>query len=300
VAIALTVAGGVLAIVGFLKRDDPAAAVRGYFAALRRADAPAALGYGDLPGGDHQLLTSNVLRAQREAGAISRLAVLAVDQSGDRAIVLVQYSLGQTNPGTVVTDRVELVRRDKRWRMTAVAVPVELSLPAAKHRATILDAPVPTGSVLMFPGALPITLDTPNLALADGTSTVRFSGVGLHTVSVLVSPRAKKTITTAVVSALERCLAAATNDPSCPLPKDDRAIPGTLHGSLTETTPALSTQLMSDPDGRIEITGTLTVNGSYRRLNFDNMSQTQSGSAQVQLAAICSANSPTSIVWKPS
>jgi hypothetical protein len=307
VAIAFLVGGGVLAIVGLLKRDDPAATVRGYFGALQRGNAPEALGYGDLPRGDHQLLTSDVLREQHRLGAITHLAVLAINQSGPQAKVTVQYALTPSDPAATlpnapvtVADSVDLVRRDGRWRLTDVAVPVELQLPAAKHRAMILRAPVPTGSVLVFPGALPITFDTEKLALDQATSAVRFSAAGPHNVAVSVTSQGKDAINKAVTAALNRCLAATATDPTCPMPSDDRAVPGTLHGSIKGSLPMPSVQIIANPDGRVEITGTATVNGSYNRLNFDNMPQTRTGSTQVKLAAFCYLTSPTSIVWDAS
>ena len=117
-------------------------------------------------------------------------------------------------------------------------------------------------------------------------------------INVVVSPTGETTIDAAVNAAVTRCLTATTSDPSCPLPDDDRAVPGTLRGTVQGTDrSALSLQVMSNPDGRIEINGTLTVSGTYTRLDFDNMPQAKSGTAQLPLFGLCYATSPTTIVW---
>lgn len=295
---ALLAIGSVLTITGYLRKADPANTVRDYFAALERADAPAALGFGDLPAGRHQLLTSEVLRAQRAIAPISHLSVLAVDRTDGGAAVTVAYSLPFPDRTVPVSDKVAVTRRDGRWRLAAVAVPTELRLPAAQHRATVTGAAVPSGPVLLFPGASPISLDTPNLMLAENSRTVHFSAPGPQVINVVVSSTGETTIDAAVNAAVTRCLTATTRDPSCPLPDDDRAVPGTLRGTVQGTDrSALSLQVMSNPDGRIEINGTLTVSGTYTRLDFDNMPQTKSGTAQLPLVGLCYATSPTTIVW---
>ncbi len=297
-AVALLAIGSVLAITGYLRKADPANTVRDYFEALERADAPAALGFGDLPAGRHQLLTSEVLRAQRASAPISHLSVLAVERIGARATVMVEYSLPFPDRSETISDNVAVTRRDGRWRLVAAAVPTELRLPAAQNRATVTGAAVPSGPVLLFPGALPISLDTPNLMLAENSRTVRFSAPGPQVINVVVSPTGETSINAAVNAAVTRCLTATTSDPSCPLPDDDRAVPGTLWGSVQGTDrSALSLQVMSNPDGRIEINGTLAVSGTYTRLDFDNMPQAKSGTAQLPLFGLCYATSPTTIVW---
>ena len=50
-AVAVLAGGAVFAYLGYRSTAGPDGTVRGYFAALARADAPAALGFGRLPAG---------------------------------------------------------------------------------------------------------------------------------------------------------------------------------------------------------------------------------------------------------
>jgi hypothetical protein len=299
---ALLAAGTVIAISSYLHQADPASSVRQYFAAVGRADAPAALSYGVLPSGDHELLTSDVLRAQRAIAPISRLSVLAVDRSGDRATVTVQYSLPFSDGSQMISDQVGLIRSSGRWRLTTVAVPARLDLTAAKDRATLAGVAVPSGTTLLFPGALPISLDTPNLLIAPGSRVLRFAAAGPHAVQIAISPAGRRAVAATVDAAVSACLGGqASSEEMCPLPDDDRAVPGTLRGSTNaRPSAAVALRVADDADGQIGVDGTVAVTGSYTRLTFDNIRQTRTGTVQVALRGWCYATVAQTLVWESS
>ncbi len=299
-ALALIVVGTVVAVLAFEDRADPAATARSYFAAVARADAPAALGYGDLPDGDRSFLTSDVLRAQRRTAAISRISVVAVERSGARATATVQYALGFADGSTVVSDRVNMIDRDGRWRLTPSAVALQLNVSAARHRMTLAGASVPTSTVALFPGALPLTLDTPALNVSADSRTIRFVAGTVHAVDIGVSPAGRAAVQTAVDGSLRACLAGTARPQAlCPLPADTRAIPGTLRSTKPgQPSASLSFRVTNDSDGQIAIDGQATVTGSYTTLSFDNVAQTKTGSTPVTLHGQCYASTPQTIVWR--
>lgn len=298
-AAVLFVGGGLFALRAYSRTSGPAGAVKGYFAALQRGDAPAALGFGLLPPGPRTLLTTNVLRAQQQEAPITDVRVGTVNSAGGRATVSVSYSLGFSSGIRVVDDRVIVVHQGRNWRLAQAAVATRLVLQQAASRATILDAAVPTGTVLMFPGAVPIIFNTSLLQLAVSTSSVLLDGGGQTKLVVQVSSSGQSAVLAAVTSALQACLAppaGARPALTCPLPSD-RYVPGSLRGQFPQSDIAKLTLGVSDQSsGVIEIdAASVTVtDASYTILDANNQPKTGAGTVSLPITATIYPTYPSS------
>jgi hypothetical protein len=293
--VGLLAAGVVIGISGYAATAGPDGAVRGYFAALARGDAPAALGFGDLPGGPHTLLTSTVLHDQQRIAPLRDVQLKGVRQSGDRATVSVSYALAF--PGDRVVQHVTIRLHHKGgWRLDATAVPLQLDVGAAVRRMSIVGAGIPAGRTLVFPGALPIRFDTPYLELDPSVDVVRFGSPQEMVVAVRPTEAARSAMLAAARGRLQTCVTGRP-DPTCPLPSE-RYVPGSLHGAVVGGLHAWSVRLEdTDPNGSLRLTGRATVRGSYRRLDFHNIAVRGSGTVDVPLSALAYAVPPLVFRW---
>ena len=297
-ACVLTLAGTVVAVTGYFTSAGPGRVVRDYFAALSRGDARAALGYGALPDGPRELLTGPVLRAQQQVGRISPVSVIAVDQDHETATVSVHYAITFASVTTVVGDHVTVIKHGRTWRLAKTAVPVDLTLKTAQHRASVADAVVPAGRPLVFPGAVPIAFDAPVLQLAEPQGIVRFEDSKRPPLEVTVTSVGQKMVSAAVAAALRNCLGSADPDPLCPMPPGGRAVPGTVRGAIDDEIQDVRVTVAPDADGRIEVTGQVPVTGSYAQLTFDNQRAAQQVNRYpLAIRAHASALTPNEIVW---
>jgi hypothetical protein len=298
-AVVVTLSGTVLAVTGYLTSAGPGRVVRDYFAALSRGDAQAALAYGAVPDGPRELLTGPVLRAQQKAGRLGSVSVVAVDRRADSASVSVHYTVAFGSGSSIVDDRVTVRRQGRSWRLAQAAVPVDLTLPVAQRRATVAGAPIPSGRPLVFPGAAPVTFDTPTLQLAEPGRVVRFADPAETELEVTVSPEGHRIVATAVAAALQSCLSAPSPDPLCPLPPGSRVVPGTVRGTPTGAVAnALSVTVGAGADGRLDVSGQVPVTGRYTQLTFDNQPTTkQLNRYPIRVRAHASAVAPQRIVW---
>ena len=293
----LTLAGTVVAVTGYFTSTGPGRVVRNYFAALSRGDARAALGYGVLPDGPRELLTGPVLRAQQQVGRISPVSVIAVNQDHETATVSVHYAITFASDTTVVGDHVTVIKHGRTWRLAQTAVPVDLTLKTAQHRASVAGAVVPAGRQLVFPGAVPIAFDAPALQLAAGR-IVRFDQSKRPALEVAVTSVGQQMVSDAVAAAVRNCLGSADPDPLCPMPTGGRAVPGTVRGAVDDEIPDLTVTVAPDADGRIEVTGQVPVTGSYAQLTFDNQrAAKQVNRYPLAIRAHASALTPNEIVW---
>lgn len=295
-SLVLLVGGGLVAYSGFSAASGPQGVVRGYFAAVQRGDAAGALSYGDLPAGPHSLLTDTALGAQRRAAEIRHVAIVSVTRPrADRALVSVRYELDFASGPRQVNDRVPLRRRDSSWRLVRTAIPATIELSGAQDRASVAGAPVPTGRTLMFPGAVPIHLDTPYLQVRSGA--VRFTTTG-RTVSVGigVSAAGKTAVARELKTKLKRCLGSGGAG-ACPLPST-RYVPGSLQGRLIDKpVKRMALSVGTAAAGVIEIAGTVRFRGSFHTLNFDNVAVRGHGTIRLPLSAVGYAVTPLSLQW---
>lgn len=300
-ALVALLGGGVFAYLQYQRTAGPDGAVRAYFAALARSDAPAALGFGDVPAGGTALLTSTVLREQQKIAPLRSVHVISVHRDGPRATVTVQYRLLFANGIQQISDTVRVVRRDGSWRLAATAMLSRLRLLQASGRATVVGAPVPTEPVLLFPGAVPLRFDTPYLELTPATSAIELSGGAQTALDVEVTTAGRAAMNGAISAALRSCLTGAHGaDPRCPLP-DARAVPGTLRATVTGRLEQ-RTRLTVAPDshGIIQVSGTAQATGSYTALDFDNLPVAKRGPVTLPMRASAFAVTPLVIRWADS
>jgi hypothetical protein len=298
--------GGFIAINSYFNSAQPSAVVTSYFAALARGDAARALSYGPVPPGNTSYLTADVLKDQLAVGAISHVQVLTVARTGtagDSAKVNVSYQLSGPGTGHVVTDTVPMIRKNRRWWLADTAVTTKVSLSRAQQRATFAGAAFPTGSVLLFPGALPIKFDTANLELGAGSS-VQFTGGNNAGLLVEASAAGIGAARASVGAALTACLADTSTDVFCPVPglgsTTVRAVPASLHGTLAnKATDGLAVTVSPAPTGILLIDGAVSVNGHYVSLAYANTTApVSSDKISVTIAAQCYASTPDAVTWR--
>lgn len=301
VLLALLALGGGTAVAyqAYQSTSGPDGAARGYLAALADSDAAAALAFGNLPAGPHTLLTDAVLREQQRLAPIHRVQVVSVDEAGDRAEVAVRYRLEFAAGAQVVNDTIAVHKAGRAWRLDRTAVATDLHLDQAAHRATVIGAAVPDGTVLAFPGAVPISFDTPYLQLAAQTASVSFARPNAGQARVEVTDAGRKAVAAALEKALRACLAAGRSaDPRCPLPSS-RFVPGSLDGRITGSVPeSMNLGVDESGSGAIDITGSVPFTGSYRELTFDNVAVRKQGTVQLPLTSAAFPVSPVVIRWR--
>lgn len=296
-ATALTLGGVSVAVGAYEAAADPQTVVLAYFAALGDGDAAAALGYGDVPDGSHDLLTSEFLAAQNAVAPISDVAVHAVHRNGDHASVDVTYTLDFASGRSTVADTVGVLRHGHDWRLVRTAVPESLDPGDGSTLASFAGVRIPSGDYPMFPGAVPVTYATPNLEAADGSRVVRFNGSAKLQVDAQVSAAGRRIITPAVRAALVACLAGRGSPESlCPLPDPDQGVPGSLRGTAAGRASGPLDLSVDSADGRIDIGGEVDVRATYQQLDQNNLASSAKVST-VGLRAHCFATAPGVIVW---
>jgi hypothetical protein len=293
---ALLAVGVVVAVGGATAHDSPATVVRGYFAALARGDAAQALAYGTVPTGPRRLLTSTVLREQLRIAALRDVSVESTERRGDRATVTVRYAMTFAGGAVSTSTHVKLHRADGDWWLDRVAVAALLAPSTAQDRLAILGARVPSARILLFPGALPITTDTPYLELVPTLDYVSFDTPATVDVPVRVSAQGQAAVRATVRAALDRCLAGSPPDLTCPLPTD-RYVPGTVRGKLNGSLGGLVDLDQNDPAGVLTYAGSPTITGSWQRLDFDNMPRREHAQVQLDVRARGYAVAPLTMRW---
>ena len=294
-SLVLLVAGGIVAYLGYTATSGPDGAVRGYFAALQRGDAGSALAFGDVPAGPHTLLTDTVLKAQQQIAPIKHVQIVSVQHTAsDRATVTVHYDIDFPDGAQRITDDVPVLERGSSWDLVRTAIPTQIELTHALERATIAGAGIPDGDTLLFPGAVPITFDTPYLQL--GAGAVTFATGRNVSVTVEVTADGRSAVAKALNTALSKCVASGGKG-YCPLPSD-RYVPGSLQGRLLDDV-AERMSLAVDPAsaGVIDVAGTVSFRGRYSKLDFDNVPSTRYGTIALPLSATVYAVAPVAVQW---
>ena len=290
-------AGGVtVATLGYAKTAGPAGAVRGYFDALAGGDAPRALAYGQRPDGPTTYLTSDVLREQLRIAALHDVHIGATQQHGSTASVQVRYSLAFPGTNVPVAAAVPVHKDGGTWRLDRVAIRVELHPGPASQRQAILGSRIPRDPILLFPGALPISVDTPYLRLDPSTDSVDFNSLSAIDIRLDVTDAARSTFAREVAQRVRQCVT-SSRSAACPLP-DERYVPGSIRG--TPMGGVRATDVGLDPwsaVGRLLFSGRMTINGSYRRLNFHNVQIAGHGTVYLDIHASAWAVAPLRLHW---
>lgn len=300
-ALAATVGGSVVAYNGYERTAGPQGVVRGYFAALARSDAASALGFGELPGGPHNLLSGAVLHEQERIAPISQVHIVGVQQRGAKASVTVRYRLGFASGARQASDVVAVYERGSTWRLARTAIATTLQLGQALDRATILGGAVPDGPTLLFPGAVPLRFDTAYLELDPAHAEVHFDAGAQTQLTAQVSAAGGAAVRAALGRALDGCLTrGAKADPRCPLPSE-RYVPGSLRGVLAAPIGTdVTVHLLANAAGVIAVEGGASFRGSAQVLDFDDVAVTRTGTVQLQFAATTYATKPLVIQWSES
>jgi hypothetical protein len=292
----LLVAGVVVAVVSHLQIAGPSAVVRSYFSALRTGDAAKALSFGAAPSGNTSYLTSAVVQAQSRLGVLGEPTLTSVTHSGDTARVGVTYTVGTKT----LTDQITLHRTSRHWQMDATTASVSVDVGAAAHRATMSGLDLPTGAIDLFPGAVPVVYDTPDLSQSPTSDLVSLSATGVLRVRAQLTDAGSDAVVQSLRAAMTACLGQGAQAPaSCPLtPTADRAVPGSLRGTIaTVDAPNPATLVTGDADGLVELDATISVTGTWSVLDFNNLAVKKTGTAVVPVTGRTYITAPQSVLW---
>ena len=290
---------GALTAAQYRRDQSPQTAVRRYFAALAAGHAAVALGLAaNPPRGSY--LTDAVLRQQLQLAPLADLTVQNTALSGGQGVVSVRYLLRFAGGDQQVTDSVPVVRRGSSWRLARVATEAQVSITSTgADRLTLAGGRLPTGSVLLFPGALP--LGTDNRAVqVDGRPSIQLGPADRQTseVGVSLTDAAKSSLQASLDHALASCLTDSSAEPDCPVAGDSRPVPGSLRGTVLPTDRPL--QINLGMNGRVELAGTVTVRGSWQDWDFNNQPVRHTGDTDVDLHASASVADLRTIYWSRS
>jgi hypothetical protein len=295
--VALVAVGSTVAVLSYADNAGPAGVVRSYFAALADGDAAQALAFGDVPSGPHTLLTAEVLQAQQRIAPLRDVRVGAPRRAGNTARVPVRYTLAYPGSPQRIDSTVGLHRAGGDWRLDRVAVPASLELDRAHDRAGIVGTALPEGDTLLFPGAVPITFDSPYLQLDPATAGVGFGTDASVRVSVELSRAGRSAVTRALLAALRSCLSAGGDDSACPLPTD-RYVPGSVRGPVDPAQLRDLTMSLDGDAGQLDITGSVPVEATaFQRLSFTNEAVNGKGHLVLDVHARAFAVAPIRISW---
>jgi hypothetical protein len=297
--VALMTSGVIVAVQGYLTESAPEGVVRGYFAALQKGDAAAALAYGRIPAGPRTLLTSAALHEQQHIAPIKDIGVGPAITRGRRASVAVSYVLAYPGKDVPVSLKVGLHKSGSSWRLDAVAVRTELQARAARQRQSILGATVAGAPVLLFPGMLPIRFDTPYLQLDPVADNVTLESLSTTYVHVELTGAGRAAMVSAVRAGIQQCVQGGAANAACPLP-DERYVPHSVRGQLRGMRVVDVSLDSTAAAGVVRFEGTAPVTGSWQRLDFDNRQHTGHGTASLTIRAIAYATAPLQLQWEPA
>jgi hypothetical protein len=281
--------------------SSPSAAVRGYFAALQHGDAATALDYGATRPSlrsERRWLTAAVLAEQRRLAPIEQVTVARTSRSRRAAAVRVRYRLAFAAGPQTVRSRLRLTERRGRWRLRRVAVRTRIDVAPAGQRARLAGAALPGRPVRLFPGAVPVSFDSPYLRAAPAAVRLGSSSAPT-TVRARLSAAGRDRMAGAVRRALQRCLrASGASGASCPVPSG-ASVPGSLHGApLGWVAGGLRIRLTGSAVGVLDARGRIPVRGRYREVGFRDRVRTTGGEVVVPVHAQAYAVAPLRIVWR--
>jgi hypothetical protein len=279
---------------------SPATVVRSYYQALADGDAPTALAFADAPA-NAEYLTSDVLRQQLNVAKLTDVSVSSTSMSGSSATVDVRYRLRFADKAQDVTDHDRLVKHGSTWRLRQVSTKVFLpKVRLGGDRVLFAGRPLTSAAFELFPGALPVTTDSPAVRIAGHPSVLLRSPSDTVQLNVEVSDERKKQAATALDTALARCLDATSSDVLCPLPPDvTRAVPGSLHGTVTKklTDGDVVVTLSSGGKGVLDINADLAVDASWKAWDFNNLAVPAKGTVTLHLQATAALDDPATTYW---
>ncbi|HEX2307442.1 MAG TPA: hypothetical protein VHI14_03875 [Jatrophihabitantaceae bacterium] len=300
VAVLAVVGGIAFAVTALTEVASPRSTVADYFAALRHADAPAALSLGPRPNGDTRLLTSAALREQQRLGPISEVTVGGTTENGSRAAVAASYRVGGAAP-TTRNETIALHRKGNGWELDRSSSLVSVHLRNAARRTTLAGLAVPSMPVHVFPGVLPLRFDTAALQMDPKVPTVTLSADADLNVGVVLSEAGRRALAGQLDSAVAVCL----RHPPTPCPLEataTRTVPGSLRGTVTAPPSVGPPQLVlsgTDADGLVTASGRFRADAHWTVLDFENQPQQKHGTVSIDYRAQLYVSKPAAIVWQP-
>lgn len=299
-ALALTAGGTGAATAGMLTAGKVETTVHEYFDAVAEGRAADALALGAVPAGERSYLTDEVLAAQLKVANIDDVSIGAITRSDTEATVDVRYRLVGPDMRETVRDTLRLEKDGWRWRLAQVATPIAFAVPRATGRVALAGTALPTDSVLMFPGALPLTTNSPLLSIDRSRAVAAFDGPDTITIQLQVPDPAKASIADALDAAITACLQDSSEDPSCPTTVTGvRFVPGSMTGTAISLPSAVGflCDVLPDPSGRITVSGTFDAQAQWLELNFNNLAVQHSGQLTLPYTATIPAVEPLRVQW---
>jgi hypothetical protein len=295
----------VLGLIGASKLSasrGPAATARAYFKAVASGHAADALAFANQPptGVGAEYLTAKVLDQQLKIAPLRQLRVTATRQQGSQAVVDVQYLLGFADGPQEVEDTVALVRRGSGWRLVEPAASTQLvAADGTGERLTLMGRPLPSDTVQLFPGAVPIASDTAAVVVSDDPAVTLANLHRQTEVGVEVSGPTRTQVLAGLTSALKGCLAASSTDPRCPIVPSDRPVPGSMHGTLVRPLNPSSARIVLalSGDGVLSITAAADVSVRWQVWDFNNVAVSRQQTVTLTLNALASVDRPQTTYW---
>lgn len=274
-SLAALVGGGGYAYVGRRPSPGPTEAVTAYLLALARSDAPAALALGVVPPGPHDLLTSAVLAEQEHLAPLRDVQATEVARRAGIAVVRYSYSLRFSSGSQHVTGTLRVQHVGSAWRLERTAVTTTIRIRQGADRVALAGSVLPHGPTLLFPGALPVRVDTPYLRMEPRSPAVRFGAGATSELALQLTTAARAALTRAVITGLRGCVSGGSAAPGCPLPSS-RVVPGSLRGRIVATD-RLRFRVDRTAAAMITVTGTVTFHGRYQYLDYVNVAHSGTG-----------------------
>jgi hypothetical protein len=139
------------------------------------------------------------------------------------------------------------------------------------------------------------------LRVAPGSAVVRFDGSTTTSIAPTVTTSGARTIAAATTTLLRGCLTTTAPAAYCPVPSGTglRTVPQSLRGALVGA-PDVHVSVAPQADGRLMITGTEHVDGTYLSLDYQNQTTTVTGAVDVTFTAHSYATDPLKIVLDAS
>lgn len=275
--VALTIAGALLAFLivpPILDRTlfTPEAAIHGFFDALTRRDASAAL--HALPAGvgkDEPLLTPSVLRS-RDYIPPKHLRILRQTQENDYLLVGVSFQVGPRRENATVRLERESGAFFTRWRVNglqqihgAATGATELTVNGIRLRTDSAETQPQAFSVFALPGGYTVRLPD-NAVLQASPEQVHAADTGNQvTLQTTVKPSAVSEADNQVRSYLDRCAQSAElSPPGCPFSVLVFGTPSVLHWKIDKY-PQVTVQMSQDGPYLTTVTeGSATASGTAK------------------------------------
>jgi hypothetical protein len=196
-AFALVIGAGVYRLIDQVT-NTATGVVRGYLQALAQGNSARALSFAESPPDDTSLLTDEVLAASNQRMPLTDIEVSDPDRTGT---VAVTYRRG----GELVNTAFVTVEEGSKWRMRTVAAEVDLQASYPGFALIVNGVPVPSRSIVVFPGSYQVRIDSEYLQVDGGEFLVKNeSGLKLNT-SIRLSAAGVAGFREAAKAKLEAC-----------------------------------------------------------------------------------------------